>query len=210
MTYKIINTGSDGNATVIDDRLMLDIGLPWYRIQPYVEHVDVVFTTHQHRDHIKPPTVKALRKARPAVRFACGKWMLPFLEECDVPHRCIDVFDMDQVYNYAGCRVAAQRIPHDVPNCCWHVEIGGERMIYATDTCSLDHIVARGYNLYLVEGNYYLEDIKARIAAKQAEGAHAYEVRVLETHMCIENTMAWLSRNICSSSKYVLMHRHRD
>lgn len=64
-----------------------------------------------------------------------------------------------------------QPIPHDVPNCAWHIfafaDEGGQlrrnEVFYATDCGSLDGVEAKDYDLYLIEANYGEEEIQERM-----------------------------------------------
>ena len=48
MTYEIIETGSTGNAVVINENIMIDCGVSWKKIQPYAKKLKLVLLTHKH------------------------------------------------------------------------------------------------------------------------------------------------------------------
>lgn len=98
---------------------------------------------------------------------------------------------------------------HDVPNCGWHIWTENERLFYATDTSTLDHITAKDYDLYLIEANHTRAEIEARIADKQSRGEFAYETRAAQNHLSQEQAMEWLARNAGLKSRYVFLHQHR-
>lgn len=54
MTYNIISTGSKGNAVVINDRILIDIGVPFKALEPVKKDLRLVLLTHQHSDHFNP------------------------------------------------------------------------------------------------------------------------------------------------------------
>ena len=76
MTYNIIATGSTGNAVLINDKILIDCGVPYKRLEPFVKGLKLVLLTHVHSDHFKPRTAAALHSERPALRFGCCPWMV--------------------------------------------------------------------------------------------------------------------------------------
>lgn len=45
--YNIIGTGSSGNAVLYDNSILVDIGLPYSKIKPYVKNIKLLLLTHQ-------------------------------------------------------------------------------------------------------------------------------------------------------------------
>ena len=221
MTYNIIATGSTGNAVLINDSILIDCGVTWKMIEPYAEKIKLVLLTHEHGDHFRPSTVRALHRERPAVRWGCCEWMVKPLVGAGVDKRMIDVLTLDKLQSYAlyggggeptQMLVQCSEIPHNVRNCCYRLELppSRERVFYATDCSTLDGISAVGYDLYLIEANHTYEDISARISAKQAAGEYAYELEAMRNHLSREQAEDWIARNAGPNSKYVFLHQHRD
>ena len=140
--------------------------------------------------------------------------MVPKLvSDCHVNARCIDVFEKENAwYNYdsLGVRAKRQSTLHDVPNCCWHIDTGGEKVLYATDLATMEGIVAKDYDLYLIEANRKREEIDEIIREKQKNGEFSYEMRVVGTHLFEEQAVEFLAENAGQNSRYVFLHRHED
>lgn len=137
------------------------------------------------------------------------------LIKAGVGKRVIDVLSIGAPYQYRGdYAVWAQKIPHDVENCCYHIGVGNELLFYATDTSTLDHIVAKNYDYYLIEANHTRAETEARIAEKQARGEFAYEMRAARNHLSQEQALDWLARNVSqerwNSTEIVFLHQHKD
>ena len=96
MNYKIINTGSDGNATVIADIILIDCGVSFHKLEPYVKNLQLVLLTHFHQDHFNKTTISRLSKDRPTLRFGCCKWLVQELIDCGVDKRNIDVYVLNK------------------------------------------------------------------------------------------------------------------
>ena len=211
MNYNVIATGSTGNAVTINDEILIDCGVPFKKLEPYIKPMKLVLLTHIHGDHFKPSTVAALHKARPALRWGCCEWMVEPLVSAGVDKRLIDVYEIGRIYRYAGlANIRPLRLLHNVPNCCYQICIGSERLFYATDTGSLDGIEARDYDLYLVEANHTRAEIEARIAEKRAAGEFSYEYAAAQNHLSREQAEDWIYQNIGPNGQYAFLHQHAE
>ena len=171
--YNIISTGSDGNATILEEFVLIDCGVPYKALEPYVPKLKLVLLTHIHSDHFQKRTIKRLASERPTLRFGCCRWLAPPLIAAGVPERQIDVLEPRTMYGYGLCNVIPFMLVHNVPNCGYKVHFPSGKVIYATDTNNLNGVQALGYDLYLIEANYRDEDIQAKIAEKKAAGQYA-------------------------------------
>jgi len=218
MIYKIIATGSSGNAVLLNGCILIDCGVAMKKLEPYVRDLKLVLLTHIHGDHFKKPTVRAIAKARPALRWGCCEWLAGPLMEAGADPRMIDVFrpidgETEFLYPPLGIKVRPEKLTHNAQNCAYHIQTmdGSDRAFYATDTGSLEGVTAKGYQLYLVEANHRTEELQARIAAKQAAGeTFIYETAVAENHMSYEKTTAWLQENMGPDGVWVPLHQHQD
>lgn len=210
MKYKIIATGSQGNAVVLNDKILIDCGVPFKDLKPYYKKLQVVLLTHCHIDHLNPKTIAKLAKERPVLRFGCCRWLVKILIDIGVPAENIDLYEIGKMYNYTTFKIMPVYLYHDVENCGYRVFVGVEKAFYATDTRTLENITAKNYDLYLIEANYNTEDLRKRIAEKQGTGEYIYEKRVEETHLSKEQADEFLLANMASYSVYEYLHGHKD
>jgi ribonuclease BN (tRNA processing enzyme) len=208
MNYKIISSCSTGNATIIRDIILIDCGVTFKRLEKYYKQLKIVLLTHIHSDHFKKETIKKLAQERPTLRFACCEWLLQPLLECGVLRKNIDVLQIGTRYNYKLFKIVPIKLYHDVPQCGYRVLFDDYKVIYMTDTRTVEGIVAKNYDLYLVEGNYEEEELEQRIKQKQEEGMYYYESRVRNTHLSKGQATDFLLNNMGESSEYVFMHEH--
>ena len=207
----IIQTGSTGNATILNDFLMIDCGVPYSKIEPYVHGLKLVLLTHRHTDHFNKATIKRLAFEKPKLRFGCCDWMLPRLEEAGVDEERVCLLHLWTISMFGLCNVTPVPLTHDVPNCGYKIEFNnGKKAFYATDTANLNGIRAPNFDLYLVESNYITSEIKARMDAKKEAGEFIYEDRVIQYHMSREYVDAWLAANAGQKSQFIYMHEHVD
>ncbi len=205
MNYKIINTGSDGNALVIENTILIDCGVSFKKLRDYYKNLKIVLLTHIHSDHFNKKTIKKLAEERPMLRFGCCEWLVQDLIDCGVDKRNIDVFELDKLYDYKLFKIKAIELYHDVKQCGYKLEINNNKVIYATDTCKIDHISAKDYDYYFIEANYENEEELHNRAIDEY-----YENRVKNTHLSKEKASAWLLDNMKDTSVCIFMHRHKE
>ena len=217
MTCDIIATGSSGNAVVIGGNVLVDCGVSWRQLMPYIRQIELLLLTHEHGDHFNRGTIKRLYNERPGLLIGTHKALVGKLAEL-VPLKSIRVIDSPEteiaLRSGFPLYVSCERIPHNAINVCYKLRFArdgkpDERVFYATDTVSLDHVRAESYDLYLVEANHTMADIEARIAEKEANGEYAYEIQAAKNHMSREDAESWLRANAGTNSRYVFLHQHK-
>lgn len=211
MKYKIISTGSKGNAVVIENQILIDCGVPFKALKDVYKSLKLVLLTHIHSDHFNKTTIKKLASERPTLRFGCGQWLVKPLVDCGVSKSNIDVLSDDRMYGYKEFNVIPIPLVHNVPNQGYKIHFGNAgKMIYATDTNNLNGIKARNYDLYLIEANHDEEEIKQRIKDKEEKGEYAYEKQAMKNHLSVQKCNDFIYKNIGSKGIYVYMHCHED
>lgn len=209
MEYVIISTGSKGNAVILNDEILIDCGVPYKSIKPYVKDLKLVLLTHIHCDHFKPETIRKLANERPTLRFGCGKWLLPSVLACGVPKWRIDIYTPNLKNRYTDdLQLIMIPLKHNVSNCGYKLFLNGEKIFCATDCNNLDGIDAPNYDLYMIEANYEDEEIQERIAEKEANGEYVYEYQVLHNHLSKQKADDFIIRNQSANSRFVYLHGH--
>ena len=205
MNYKIINSGSSGNAIIINNVILVDCGVSYRKLGEYIKDLKLVLLTHIHHDHFNKKTIKRLGKERPTLRFGCCEWLVDELIKCEINKKNIDVYDIGKEYDYNMFSIVPVKLYHDVPQCGYRIFMNKKKLIYMTDTNTLDGIEAKNYDVYLVEGNYENDEELHNRAYN-----YEYELRVKRTHLSKEYTTKWLLENMNDSSVYEFMHQHRE
>lgn len=209
MNCKIISTGSKGNAVLIEDKILIDCGVPYFKIKDC--KITLILLTHVHGDHFNKSSIKKYAYNHPNCRFACGEWLVSELVSCGVSKSKIDVCEPPGGYCYGDYIINPVELFHDVPNFGWKIMLpDGKRVFYATDTANLTGVTAKDYDLYLIEANYTDDDLNARIAEKQALGEFIYESRVINTHLSQEQADCFICENAGVNSEYIYLHQHEE
>lgn len=207
MIYKIIETGSSGNAVIISNEILIDCGSSFKKLEPYYKSIKLILLTHIHHDHLNIRTLKKIKLLKPSIRIGCCEWLV---DEVKGLNR-VDVFQLNEEYCYGEYVISPFFLQHDVPNCGYKIKFkSGERVVYATDTESIKHIEARDYDLYLIEANHKLEEIKQKIAEKQKKGEFVYEFRAIANHLSFEKCNEFLMKNMGENSVAEYLHMHAE
>ena len=208
MKYEIINTGSKANAVVVEKYILIDCGVAFSRLKPYINDLKLVLLSHLHSDHFRRSTIKALAFERPTIRFICGEWIAKELVDCGVKKTNIDILQSGHLYNFGSVIVEPIKLFHDVLNFGYKLYIGGEKLMYATDTNSLDGIEAKDFDIYMIEANHTEKEIEERIVEKLRMGEYPYEQKARSNHLSKEKADNFIYDNIGQKGVYVYLHTH--
>lgn len=216
MTCDVIATGSKGNAVLLNGRFLFDCGVPFNVLKGHLKGIQVVFLTHIHGDHFQKRTISKIHRVRPSIRFVCGRNLLvPLCCECGVSLENVILCEPGkQTSVYWGPEYIEFQcfdLIHNVGNVGWVVKVvGGSEpgtAMYATDTQYIP-VNMPGLDLYMVECNYHVDELKKRREKKISEGKFLYEDTVEAAHMSHETVTAWLGQNAAAHSQVVFLHQH--
>ena len=204
---KVISSGSEGNAVIYNNAIMVDCGVSLKALSEVKRSLKIVLLTHKHSDHLKIRTLQRLQAERPALRIACGDFLLEELP-CI---KNIDVLQVGKIYDYGAFKVSPIKLYHDVPNFGWRIFLpNGQKIFHATDTVHLEGITAKGYDLYAIEHNYCEEYIQQAIEEARANGEYTHAYGSIKTHLSIQQARAFIDKNRKESSEVLELHKSRS
>jgi conserved hypothetical protein len=204
---KVISSGSEGNAVIYNNAIMVDCGVSLKALQEVKRSLKIVLLTHKHSDHLKIRTLQRLQAERPTLRVACGDFLLEELP-CI---KNIDVLQVGKIYDYGAFKVSPVKLYHDVPNFGWRIFLpNGQKIFHATDTVHLEGISAKGYDLYAIEHNYCEEYIQEAIEEARANGEYTHAYGSIKTHLSIQQARAFIEANRKESSEVLELHKSRS
>ena len=204
---QVISSGSEGNAVIYNNAIMVDCGVSLKALQEVKRSLKIVLLTHKHSDHLKIRTLQRLQAERPTLRVACGDFLLEELP-CI---KNIDVLQVGKIYDYGAFKVSPVKLYHDVPNFGWRIFLpNGQKIFHATDTVHLEGISAKNYDLYAIEHNYCEEYIQQAIEEAHAKGEYTHAYGNINTHLSIQQAMAFIEANRKESSEVLELHKSRS
>ena len=213
MPYEIISTGSKGNCIIFNHNIMLDCGISYTKVKPYLKDMDLIFISHRHSDHLNGTTIKQISYNYPTIKFVCNIEVASFLELLGVQKKNIWLLYEGRWYDIGFAKIKLDKLVHDAHNSSFQIEYRKKyKMIYITDTGSIpEYIDAKNYDLYLVEANYKSkEEYEQKIKEALEKGEYTYLVRAIETHLCEEDAIDWLKQNMSDESQFQFIHMHEE
>ena len=155
MNYKIISTGSKGNCVIIND-VMVDCGVPFSKIKSELYTIKYLLFTHVHTDHMKIQTIQQVAENFPRITMI-GNYETHDVFNCNIiANAGFDVVTDDYTFTPFEC-------VHDVVCYGYTWDFEGNKIIYATDTSTLENAPAGKYDFLFLESNhdeYKLEQVK--------------------------------------------------
>ena len=194
--YKVISTGSKGNAVIVD-RMLFDCGVSFKALKEYLYDIDYLFVTHRHSDHLKPQTLLQIRKVFPHIRVI-GNYDVAYT----VP---VDVITNNTVeYTLKKYQVLPFKNYHDVPCQGYSVSFKGINIIYTTDTASLQDAPIMKYDYLFLESNHDENKLKGLSANKYGYNVIEGAMRHLSTQKC--KAFYYINRR-SKESKLIELHQ---
>ena len=208
MKYDIINSSSKGNAIVFEKILLLDVGVSYAKLKKYLKKVKLIFISHNHKDHLNPITIRQIAYNNPNIKFITGsKEVVQDLVSCCINKKNIYLLDEYKWYSLGVLKVSLEPLEHDTSNYALKCEYKGKKMIYIVDTASVEHISARGYDLFLIENNYREDILQKHILECDDKNKLYYLDRVPRTHLSNEQANSFLIENMGTDSEYCYIHK---
>lgn len=210
MNYEIINTGSDGNAILINNCFLLDCGINYKKIKSYLKNIKLIFISHSHRDHLLPATIKKISYNYPNIKYVVGSSdLIDKLLECGVQSKNIYGLVSSSWYDLGLVKIKLEEVVHDVPNHLCKFEIKNKKGIYIVDAGNVDNIVAKDYDLYLIEANYMEEVLETNKQELDEKNEYDYMYRVENVHLSYEQANNFLINNMSKESTFEYIHKSK-
>lgn len=214
MKYEIIGSSSKGNSIIVNNNILLDCGLPYSKIKRHLKDIKLVFISHHHGDHLLPSCIRQLSYNYPNIKFVYNKEdedITKILIDNGVAKENIYFIKQNKWHDFGICKIKLEELQHDVLNSACKIEIDGKKLIYITDTASVENISAKNYDTYLIEANYHSkEELENRIKEAEERGEYTYLKRVIITHLSEEDAIDWLKNNMADNSEFSFIHQHQE
>ena len=147
MDYNIISTGSKGNCVIINKNIMVDCGVAFRSIKKYLYDVKYLLLTHTHSDHINRKTIQLIAEEFPKI-IIIGNHEVHQVWNCSfIANAGFDIVTED--YTFTPFEAL-----HDVLCYGFVFEIDGQRVIYCTDTGTMENAPKGVYDFFFIESNH--------------------------------------------------------
>ena len=146
MNYNIISTGSKGNCVIINN-VMVDCGVPFKNVKEYLYDVKYLLLTHIHTDHIRETTLNNIKKMFPRIHIIGNYQVHQHFNVHTIANANYPIETDDYIFTPFEC-------VHDVVTYGYTWEHEGLKIIYATDTSTLEHAPKEKYDYFFIESNH--------------------------------------------------------
>lgn len=146
MHYKIISSGSKGNCVIIND-VMVDCGVPFNKINEELYNIKYLILTHIHSDHINKFTLKQIMSKFPWIKIIGNYEVHQTYFVNLIANSGFDVITDDYIFTPFN-------LVHDVITYGYTWEFEGKRILYATDTSTMEHAPVLEYDYFFIESNH--------------------------------------------------------
>ena len=201
----VISSGSTGNSVLYFNSILIDVGVPFYKIRPCLDNLKLVLLTHIHGDHLNSKTLRRIILEKPTIRIGCCVWMKSILE---VPFgfNNIDTYEIGKIYDYGKFQISPFKLYHDVPNCGYRLFKDNTKIFHATDTKTLEGISAKNYDYYCIEANYSEPIALKMIAEAEEKGEFTHVKGSINSHLSEEQANDFFYKNKSDNSKLIRLH----
>lgn len=203
----VLASGSKGNAVIYGKSILVDCGVPFALIKPYLKEIQLILLTHEHGDHLNVATLKKIISERPALRVGCCEWLndkLDFVKN-------LDIYQIGSLYDYGVVKISPIQLYHDVPNCGYRLFFDIMKIIHATDTAHLEGITASEYDVYAIEHNYDEDAVFESIKAIEAAGGYAHQRGSINSHLSDQQATEFIWKNKGKKEPLIVrLHEHKD
>lgn len=204
--YRVIASGSTGNAVLYHNSILIDIGVPFALLKPHIKSIQLVLLTHCHKDHINMTALKKLVAERPTLRIGCGAHMKEYVEG----FKNVDYYEPGKFYEYASFSICPIKLYHDVENFGYRIFKGETKILHCTDTAHLEGITAKDYDLYSIEHNYDAETVYTLIAQQEALGHYAHQRGSVNSHLSEQDARDFIFKHKGSHSQVLRLHETKS
>jgi len=206
MKFNILQSGSDGNSTLIQSgntNILIDCGITKKhlveRLKEFnvsLDDIDAIFITHEHIDHIRCLDELDLKKVY------ASKGTLNKSE--------INIINPYEFYNIKDIKIMPIEASHDVANCVGYIVADDQVLVYLTDTGivydkNLEYMKDADY--YILESNHNIEALITSIYPTFLKQRIASQYGHLSNAQCGETLVKVIGPH---TKKIVLAHLSKN
>ena len=130
LEYNIIGSSSKGNAIIVENILLLDVGVSYSKLKSYLKDIKLIFISHNHKDHLKPATIKQIAYNYPNIKYVTGSdIVVKSLVDLGVIKKNIYLLNIATWYSLGVLKVKLEELQHDTSNYALKCQYKGKKMI---------------------------------------------------------------------------------
>lgn len=206
MEYKIIGSGSKGNAVIIGN-VLVDCGVAFKYLKEHLYDVEVLLLTHIHSDHIKESTLKNIVILFPHIKIFGNYEVCQVFSEypITVVNENVPFFALDHIAPGCG-QITPFRCIHDVLTYGYVWEFEGKSIIYATDTSDMRNAPDLKFDYFFIESNHDETKVAQLLNQRDKFGYNAYAGSKRHMSTQIAKGFYYMHRK-SADAKFIELHK---
>lgn len=208
--YKVIASSSKGNAYLVHEEILIDVGVSLSRLTPYLDKIKIILLTHEHSDHFNKKTISEISMLYPHIIFVCGEWLESSLIRLNVGNYQI-ISASNEWLKIGEYRFYPVELFHgdrrgQILNYGYRIMKGKHRIIHMTDTGTYEGINAKDYDVIAIEANHceiLIEEMVEK-SIEKGEFSHGHFSR--KYHASLQKAQAFIEKNSKEETKSFLLH----
>lgn len=193
LTLKVIGTGSLGNMYLLDydgEKLLIELGMPYKDLLLNIDNINSVVGAiygHRHIDHALPKTIEEVKKV--------GLKIL-----------CPTNTKIGKRYKLGSFEIIPLPAIHNVECRAYLIRVGGDTVLFATDTRLLPKVNNVKIDYFIVEVNY-IERIREQVVLSDNESNGLHLNGIYQNHHSLESAVEYFESLPYKPKKIVTIHK---
>lgn len=193
LTLKVIGTGSLGNMYLLDydgEELIIELGMPYKDLLLNIDDINSVVGAiygHSHIDHALPKTIEEVKKV--------GLKIL-----------CPTNTKIGKRYKLGSFEIIPLPAIHNVECRAYLIKVGGDTVLFATDTRLLPKVNNVKIDYFIVEVNY-IERIREQAVLSDNESNGLHLNGIYQNHHSLESAVEYFESLSYKPKKIVTIHK---
>lgn len=193
LTLKVIGTGSLGNMYLLDydgEKLLIELGMPYKDLLLNIDDINSIVgctTTHEHVDHIDKKTYDELKKVGVKIITPTNT-------------------KIGKRYKLGSFEIIPLPAIHNVECRAYLIRVGGDTVLFATDTRILPKVNNVKIDYFIVEVNY-IERIREQVVLSDNESNGLHLNGIYQNHHSLESAVEYFESLPYKPKKIVTIHK---
>ena len=193
LTLKVIGTGSLGNMYLLDydgEKLLIELGMPYKDLLLNIDDINSVVGAiygHSHIDHALPKTIEEVKKV--------GLKIL-----------CPTNTKIGKRYKLGSFEIIPLPAIHNVECRAYLIRVGGDKVLFATDTRLLPKVNNVKIDYFIVEVNY-IERIREQVVLSDNESNGLHLNGIYQNPHSLESAVEYFESLPYKPKKIVTIHK---
>ena len=193
LTLKVIGTGSLGNMYLLDydgEKLVIDLGMPFKDLLLNIDNINGVVggcLSHQHIDHFVQKTYEEVQKVGVKIITPTNT-------------------KIGKRYKLGSFEIIPLPAIHNVECRAYLIRVGGDTVLFATDTRLLPKVNNVKIDYFIVEVNY-IERIREQVVLSDNESNGLHLNGIYQNHQSLESAVEYFDSLPYKPKKIVTIHR---